>query len=246
MGGRKGVAPRPAGWHHIPEAKAKIAVGARGRVVSIETREKIRLANLGNQNGLGKTHTLEEREHISQRMKGNKHGQGNVPSSQSIAALRAYGQSAKGRAAKSRRSRLQMLGTKQSPETIAKRFAWYQKDPERKEAHNEHLRYQRRKMAHKTTDIERILENFLRASFPDCLLLVQQPIAHYTVDFALPKYRLVFEADGEYWHQDGQKEGLRDAVLRHLRWEPIHILGKELQSLGTRQARQDQKEKVES
>ena len=80
MGSRKGVAPRLAGWHHTPEAKAKIAAGARGRVVSTETREKISLANLGNKNFLGKTHTFEERKRISQRMKGNKHGQGNTPS----------------------------------------------------------------------------------------------------------------------------------------------------------------------
>lgn len=41
----------------------------------------------------------------------------------------------------------------------------------------------------------------------------QHPIGVYTVDFYVPKIRLVVEADGAYWHQSEARERARDAYL---------------------------------
>lgn len=47
-------------------------------------------------------------------------------------------------------------------------------------------------------------------------------------DFSIPSIRLIIEADGEYWHQDAEKEAKRDAYLQSLGWRVEHFSGKSL------------------
>lgn len=47
-------------------------------------------------------------------------------------------------------------------------------------------------------------------------------------DFSIPSHMLIIEADGEYWHQDAEKELLRDEYLQSLGWKVVHFSGKDL------------------
>jgi very-short-patch-repair endonuclease len=46
----------------------------------------------------------------------------------------------------------------------------------------------------------------------------QYPILRYDVDFAIPELRIVIECDGEYWHQDQQKDTDRQTTIEKEGW----------------------------
>lgn len=48
------------------------------------------------------------------------------------------------------------------------------------------------------------------------------------VDFALLNYSKIIECDGEFWHQDQEKERKRDAYLLENGWEVLHLTGNEI------------------
>ena len=61
------------------------------------------------------------------------------------------------------------------------------------------------------TNLEYALQMLLEYS--DLEYAAQKRIGGRIVDFYIPAYNIVFEADGEYWHQDKIKEKRRDSEL---------------------------------
>jgi SPP1 gp7 family putative phage head morphogenesis protein len=51
----------------------------------------------------------------------------------------------------------------------------------------------------------------------------QFSIDGYFADFALPEYRIVIETDGEYWHQDKEKDAKRDLEISNHGWQIFHF-----------------------
>ena len=55
--------------------------------------------------------------------------------------------------------------------------------------------------------------------------IYQYPILNYNVDFAIPGLKIVIECDGEYWHQDKQKDAIRDKRIEGEGWVILHYTG---------------------
>ena len=123
------------------------------------------------------------------------------------------------------------LGTKQSTETKTKRAAALRANwasgkrkiarkpvisPEglaRKIAATQAMR---RRIAHngKLTDIERIVDNYLHKN--KVKHAHEYPVGRKCVDFYLTDYDVILEADSEYWHQDKEKDKLKDLYVSNL------------------------------
>ena len=57
-------------------------------------------------------------------------------------------------------------------------------------------------------------------------VIVHQPVGDYTVDFCLPVEKLVVEIDGSLYHNDKDKEYMRDYAIKYMLgsgWEVRHI-----------------------
>jgi len=77
------------------------------------------------------------------------------------------------------------------------------------------------------TVIENILVDILLREFP-CVEKYKK-FGRYEVDAYLPKYHLAFEADGERWHQNKDRDIKRDAfLLENFSLPVIRFTGKEL------------------
>jgi very-short-patch-repair endonuclease len=76
------------------------------------------------------------------------------------------------------------------------------------------------------THIEKIVSDILTESGVAFNFNVN--IGNKWPDFSIPSCRLIIEADGEYWHQDAEKEAARDAYLQSLGWRVMHFPGKAL------------------
>lgn len=70
-----------------------------------------------------------------------------------------------------------------------------------------------------------LLEAFWRAGLEP---LQQYGIAGYVVDFAFPRARLVVEADGAEYHQDAERERIRDEAIRRAGWHIVHFAGRDI------------------
>jgi|CXWL01.1.fsa_nt_gi hypothetical protein len=77
------------GLRHSDEARAKISRASKGHSVSMETREKIRLAHTGKQHALGKKHGQEARERHRLAALGKGPFRGHTHSVDTIAKMRA-------------------------------------------------------------------------------------------------------------------------------------------------------------
>lgn len=64
----------------------------------------------------------------------------------------------------------------------------------------------------KLTDIEAIVDKFLQSK--EIEYINEYPIGRKVVDFYIPSQNLIIEADGEYWHQDKEKDSMRDTYIK--------------------------------
>ncbi len=53
--------------------------------------------------------------------------------------------------------------------------------------------------------------------------VLEYPVQGFCLDIAVPELKLGFEYDGEYWHQDKEKDKKRDEILNELGWKITHI-----------------------
>jgi len=51
----------------------------------------------------------------------------------------------------------------------------------------------------------------------------QYPIGKYRVDFAIPDLKIVIEADGDYWHQNKEKDRVRQIKIEQMGWQVIRF-----------------------
>lgn len=56
----------------------------------------------------------------------------------------------------------------------------------------------------------------------------QYPILRYNTDFAIPGLRIVIECDGEHWHQDEEKDRLRQQRIEKEGWFVLRYTGKQI------------------
>jgi hypothetical protein len=56
----------------------------------------------------------------------------------------------------------------------------------------------------------------VKQQYPTAVL--EYPVGGFCIDIAVPDLKLAFEYDGEYWHQDKEKDKKRDKVLNSLGW----------------------------
>ncbi|MDP2692188.1 MAG: DUF559 domain-containing protein [bacterium] len=63
------------------------------------------------------------------------------------------------------------------------------------------------------------LYNILKKKYPDAIL--DYPIGNRLGDVAIPSLYIVAEYDGQYWHQNKEKDTQRDKELQKLGWYTI-------------------------
>jgi len=76
------------------------------------------------------------------------------------------------------------------------------------------------------TKIEKLMEEAFREQ--GLLPEFQFHIEGLWADFAFIEQKLVVECDGEYWHQDQEKEQQRDDRLKEAGWDVVHLKEKEI------------------
>lgn len=60
------------------------------------------------------------------------------------------------------------------------------------------------------------LFELIKEKYPTAIL--EYPFLDYCLDIAVPELKLCFEYDGSYWHQDAEKDRIRDEVLERYGW----------------------------
>lgn len=66
----------------------------------------------------------------------------------------------------------------------------------------------------------KLYEEILK-QYPTAVL--EYPVGCFCIDIAVPELKLAFEYDGEYWHQDKEKDKKRDEILHQLGWKVTRI-----------------------
>jgi very-short-patch-repair endonuclease len=56
----------------------------------------------------------------------------------------------------------------------------------------------------------------------------QYPVLRYNLDFAIPELKIGIECDGEQWHQDKEKERIRQERLEKEGWSVLHYSGAQI------------------
>ena len=59
----------------------------------------------------------------------------------------------------------------------------------------------------------------------NAILYPQYPVGRYFVDFGNPIARVAIECDGAKWHQDGQRDAVRQRAIEDLGWSVYRISG---------------------
>lgn len=82
-----------------------------------------------------------------------------------------------------------------------------------------------RKGRHQNGEEGTSIERKMSRSLKDLgLSVVQQyKIGRFFVDFAIPELKIAIECDGDYWHQDPDREKARDDFLREEGWTVLHF-----------------------
>jgi hypothetical protein len=75
------------------------------------------------------------------------------------------------------------------------------------------------------TPIEDALWEHVRAC--DAVLYPQFPVGRFFVDFANPVAKVAIECDGAAYHQDIEKDAMRDAQLQALGWTVYRLRGRD-------------------
>ena len=59
----------------------------------------------------------------------------------------------------------------------------------------------------------------------NAVLYPQYPVGRYFVDFGNPVAKVAIECDGAKWHQDGQRDAVRQRAIEDLGWSVYRISG---------------------
>jgi len=66
------------------------------------------------------------------------------------------------------------------------------------------------------------LFNLTKKLYPDCIL--NFPVLNYSVDIAIPSKKIVIEYDGSYWHQDKNKDLIRQGKIESIGWNVLRFI----------------------
>jgi len=99
------------------------------------------------------------------------------------------------------------------------KIKFYQEHPEK------HPNYILAQKGHET-NIEKLMRKELDNR--NILYEKQYKIDRFFTDFAIPDLKIAIECDGEYWHQDKEKEKSRDNIIESFGWNILHFTGFEL------------------
>ena len=77
---------------------------------------------------------------------------------------------------------------------------------------------------------ESLLEKLMKGELEnrDIKFTKQEHIDKFWVDFAIPDLKIAIECDGEYWHQDKEKEINRDNIIKSYGWDILHFTGEQI------------------
>lgn len=78
------------------------------------------------------------------------------------------------------------------------------------------------------TSIEHTVRQFLETIYPNFKPQVQ--LGSHTVDFFIPALNLIIEADGEYWHRDGQRMKIQNQFFRRHGYNILRLSEKMIKS----------------
>src|SRR3990167_11286285 len=196
------------GWHHTTEAKRKIGQANKGK-----NMVRFILRKNGDKHPmLGKKHTEESKKKISIA---------------SIASGMGFKKGHKFSDESLKKMRISHLG-KNIPLIQRQKMSYshkkrFQNNPE------DHPIYVMRKWGFISKPQKLLYESICRI-FPKEIVVMEHPVitsktARF-IDIAVPLFQLGFECDGEYWHQDSEKDRLRDLELQEQGWEINHIPSK--------------------
>jgi very-short-patch-repair endonuclease len=132
------------------------------------------------------------------------------------------------------KQRAKLIGRKRSPEHCANLSKslkkWAKSNPEKMKAvHQAHLQMMSQ-TPKKFTDIEIQMAELLRG-LNICFVTQQVIKKNFIVDFYLPEYALVIEADGDYWHgkpEQNKKDRSKDAYLKAIGLNVVRFWGSEI------------------
>jgi very-short-patch-repair endonuclease len=93
---------------------------------------------------------------------------------------------------------------------------------------------------HKPSSLELILYTHLKETYPSEEIFTEYRIQTanriYRVDFAIPRINISFEADGDYWHRDKERDIRRQEAIEACGWQVIRFSESELNTLGDKRA----------
>ena len=187
------------------ETKLKQSKAQTGKTHPEEVKKKIGDSNRGKPKPCNLS--KEQLEEYSKRMLGNTLNEGRLPPTDDTKQLIGV--------ASKRRWEEGIYGEeyRQLLSDIAKK-RWA--DPEFKERAKQWLN-----KLPSPTNLESKLFSFLCSLFPFGWIYREYYIGRYRIDFAIPSLKLVFEADGDYWHsraKDIERDNKRDKWLESQGW----------------------------
>lgn len=65
------------------------------------------------------------------------------------------------------------------------------------------------------------LYNRVKELFPSAILNYQFIELNYSLDIAIPELKIWFESDGTYWHQNTEKDLMRQRKIENFGWKCI-------------------------
>lgn len=193
------------------EARKNMSLAHLGHKPTEETRRKLSIARLGNTNTKGKKiHTEEHKEVLRQRMRGNQFAKGNPPPKHSFK---------KGIASWNKNIPMS--------EQVRQKLSVYLKNNPRPKSYYlaMGLKGVIRQQEFRTTKIEKIVYEYLenqKIQFEKQKLINNK----FLVDAYIPKFNLIIECDGDYWHSLPniiKKDKRKNAYLKKCGFKLIRI-----------------------
>ncbi len=176
------------------ETRIKMSIASSNR--SVETRNKISKAGLGNQYAKGSKHSKEVCEAQSKKMKGNQVSKG-YKHTKEYCEIKS----------KKMKGNQRALGTKHTEEFCKARV---------KHMLNGGAAYCNSFIKNPSKpQVE--LFNLVKLIYPTTIL--NYPSLNKSIDIAIPNKMIAIEYDGSYWHKDKEADRLRQKNLENIGWK---------------------------
>lgn len=200
----------PKGKTHSPETRKLISDRTRLALSEPIVREKHHLGVILAWDD------QERRRSLSERMMGNLYSKGRKLPPEHRAALAAT--------LPGNQRRFGKLHTPESRMKMSMAHAGVKKSPQHADNLRKHLANIKR-----PTSIENILREKLESEYPEEEIIPEFLMGKFIYDFAIPRLKILFEADGEYWHSSAwakNRDQIKDKHAQENGWEVFRFPGK--------------------